>query len=146
MLPNLLAARQTAAWIIGMWGGVTKKGCGLQLGLISAKCTTDFSHTPYFRGAYTVITCRLWRWRRICYVRRHFSRGRRACQDAQRIVQQYRACHATPRQVGFCHADIASKSMSARHKIKPSDRVTALSGSALQRAASILEAAALRPL
>lgn len=25
VLPNLLAARQTAAWIIGMWGGVRKK-------------------------------------------------------------------------------------------------------------------------
>lgn len=25
VLPNLLAARQTAAWIVGMWGGVRKK-------------------------------------------------------------------------------------------------------------------------
>lgn len=25
VLPNLLAAMQTAAWIIGMWGGVKKK-------------------------------------------------------------------------------------------------------------------------
>lgn len=55
------------------------------------------SPSSYFKGAYTVITCHLWRWRRICYVRRHFSRGRSACQDAQRIVQQHRACHAKPR-------------------------------------------------
>lgn len=45
------------------------KGCGLQPGLISAKCAS------YFKGACTVITCRLCGYGRICYVRRHFSRG-----------------------------------------------------------------------
>lgn len=90
VLPNLLAVRQTAAWLVGMWGGVKKKGkkgkenegCGLPPALISGKCAS------YFEGACTVIKlpCRRCGFGRILLRASTFFKGRSACQDAQRIV------------------------------------------------------------